>query len=62
MFSFMRPAAVPDTGKALPDREEEIPVTNRHYVNGNPIKGPFPEGLETAVYSHGHRTNMKVVY
>ena len=53
MFSFMRPSAVPDPGKALPDRDEQIPVTNSHYVNGNPIKGPFPKGMETAVFGMG---------
>ena len=53
MLSFMRPSTVPEADKALPDREQEIAVSNRHFVNGNPIKGPFPEGLETAVFGLG---------
>lgn len=31
----------------------EMPVTNRHFVNSNPIKPPFPAGLETAVFALG---------
>jgi peptide-methionine (S)-S-oxide reductase len=30
-----------------------MPVTNRHYVTGNPIQPPFPEGLETAMFGLG---------
>ncbi len=53
MLSFLRPATMPDPASAIPDRMEEIEVTNRHFVNGNPIKGPFPENLETAVFGLG---------
>ena len=35
---------LPAPGKALAGRSEEMPITNKHFVNGNPIKGPFPEG------------------
>jgi len=38
---------------APPGRETEMPVTNRHFVNGNPIKPPFPGGLESAVFALG---------
>lgn len=34
-------------------RADEMPVTNRHFVNGNPIKPPFAAGLETAVFALG---------
>ena len=30
-----------------------MPLENRHFVNGHPIKQPFPEGLETAVFGLG---------
>jgi len=30
-----------------------MPITNAHFVNGNPVKGPFPEGLEQAVFAMG---------
>jgi peptide-methionine (S)-S-oxide reductase len=42
-----------DPGEALPGREQAIPVPDRHDVLGTPIKGPFPEGLEQAVFGMG---------
>ena len=30
-----------------------MPLTNRHFVNGNPLRGPYPEGLESAVFALG---------
>ena len=30
-----------------------MPVPDKHFVNGNPLKPPFPEGLETAVFGMG---------
>ncbi|MDH3639709.1 MAG: peptide-methionine (S)-S-oxide reductase MsrA, partial [Gammaproteobacteria bacterium] len=38
---------------ALPGRETEMPIADRHYVNGNPLKPPFPEGLEQALFALG---------
>jgi peptide-methionine (S)-S-oxide reductase len=38
---------------ALPGRDTPLAVPNEHFVNGNPIKPPFPEGLETAVFGMG---------
>lgn len=38
--------SVPNPDEALPGRNEEMAVPNAHYVNGNPIKGPFPEHME----------------
>ncbi len=32
--------------QALPGRAEPLPVASAHHVNGNPLVGPFPEGLE----------------
>ncbi len=42
-----------DAESALPGREQEIPVPARHDVLGTPLKGPFPEGVETAVFGMG---------
>jgi peptide-methionine (S)-S-oxide reductase len=41
----------PDT--ALPGRAHPIPTAETHFVNGRPLKGPYPEGLETAVFAMG---------
>ena len=30
-----------------------MPVTNRHFVNGNPIQGPFDSHLQSAVFGLG---------
>jgi peptide-methionine (S)-S-oxide reductase len=30
-----------------------MPVTGRHYVSGNPLIGPFPDGLQQAVFGLG---------
>ncbi|HSM01611.1 MAG TPA: peptide-methionine (S)-S-oxide reductase MsrA [Acidimicrobiia bacterium] len=38
---------------ALEGRSEAIPTTDTHFVNGNPIHPPFPEGIETAVFGMG---------
>jgi peptide-methionine (S)-S-oxide reductase len=42
-----------DADSALPGRETEMPVPARHEVLGTPLKGPFPEGVETAVFGLG---------
>ncbi|WP_028059661.1 peptide-methionine (S)-S-oxide reductase MsrA [Candidatus Solirubrobacter pratensis] len=38
---------------ALPGRRDPIPVPDRHFVLGTPIKPPFPENLQTAVVGMG---------
>jgi peptide-methionine (S)-S-oxide reductase len=44
---------VPTPAEALPGRSEPIPVPDRHYVNGHPLRPPFPAGLEQAVFGLG---------
>ena len=44
---------MPSEREALPGREKPMSVENKHYVNGNPIQGPFPEGMETAMFGLG---------
>ncbi|RIA34644.1 peptide-methionine (S)-S-oxide reductase [Ectopseudomonas oleovorans] len=45
--------ALPTAEQALPGRAEAMPVADTHYVNGNPIKPPFPVGLQQAVFGLG---------
>ena len=45
--------ALPTAEQALPGRAEAMPVADTHYVNGNPIKAPFPAGLQQAVVGLG---------
>ncbi len=44
---------MPSEKEALPGRDKAMSVTNKHYVNGNPIQGAFPEGMETAMFGLG---------
>jgi peptide-methionine (S)-S-oxide reductase len=38
---------------ALSGRPDPIPVPDRHFVLGTPLKPPFPDGLQTAVFGMG---------
>ncbi|MCV0395720.1 MAG: peptide-methionine (S)-S-oxide reductase MsrA [Rhizobiaceae bacterium] len=44
---------LPGPGEALPGREAPLPTATHHAVNGRPLKGPFPEGLEVAYFGMG---------
>ncbi len=39
--------------RALPGREREMPVPERHFVLGTPLRPPFPAGFESAVVGMG---------
>src|ERR1700749_2497672 len=39
--------------RALPGRETEMPVPPAHFVLGHELRGPYPEGLETAMFALG---------
>ncbi|MEB3295645.1 MAG: peptide-methionine (S)-S-oxide reductase MsrA [Synechococcales bacterium] len=53
LFGFGKKAAMPSPQEALSGRSEEMPVPAQHFVNGNPLKPPFPDGLETAMFGLG---------
>ena len=53
MFNFFKKSSLPNPEEALAGRNTEMPVTNRHFVNENPIKAPFPEGLALALFGMG---------
>jgi peptide-methionine (S)-S-oxide reductase len=44
---------LPDPKDALSGRDTSMPVSNRHFVTGNPIAPPFPETLEQALFGMG---------
>jgi peptide-methionine (S)-S-oxide reductase len=47
---FMRKSTtLPNAADALPGRSQPIPTASSHFVNGRPIKPPYPEGLEQAL-------------
>ncbi len=53
IFGLGKKTKMPSSSDALPGRTEAMPVVNKHYVNGNPIKAPFPEGLQLAMFGMG---------
>jgi len=44
---------MPTAAEALPGRQEEMPLEERHAVLGTPLRPPFPPGLRTAVFGLG---------
>ncbi|MCZ2527685.1 peptide-methionine (S)-S-oxide reductase MsrA [Streptomyces sp. HB2AG] len=54
MFSSRSRIRVPTPEEALPGRDEPaFALPERHTVLGNPLAGPYPEGLETADFGLG---------
>ena len=38
---------------ALPGRAAKMPISNKHYVLGTPMDGPWPEGMAVIVIANG---------
>ena len=53
MFSRHKKTTIPTRDEALPGRSDPMRVPERHFVNGNPLEGPFAPGLERAVFGLG---------
>lgn len=53
MGIFHEKVAMPSAEEALPGRDEPVRVPAKHFVNGNPLAPPFPEGLELALFGMG---------
>jgi peptide-methionine (S)-S-oxide reductase len=53
MFMSRKKPEMPTAATALAARAAPIPTASRHFVNGRPLKGPWPEGLETAMFGMG---------
>jgi peptide-methionine (S)-S-oxide reductase len=50
---FRKNVEMVDPANALPGRTESMPVPEVHFVNGNPLVGPWPDGMEIAVVGMG---------
>jgi peptide-methionine (S)-S-oxide reductase len=50
---FGSKSRMPSPDEALPGRSETMPVPDRHFVNGHPLTGPFPEGYQLAMFGLG---------
>lgn len=44
---------LPAPGEALPGRREPLATASRHHVSKRPLKGPYPDNLETAYFGLG---------
>jgi peptide-methionine (S)-S-oxide reductase len=53
MFMFRKSAEMPAPGTALPGREQPIPTARTHFINDHALKGPYPAGLQTAMFGLG---------
>lgn len=51
MFNKKTVMPTPDT--ALPGRAEPLPTATHHFVNGNPLKAPYPDHLNVAYVGMG---------
>jgi peptide-methionine (S)-S-oxide reductase len=54
MFSLSpKKLKLPTQAEALPGRAEALPVPEKHFVLGTPLKGPFPAGSQQALFGLG---------
>ena len=48
-----RKLTLPTPQQALPGRDAPIPTATHHFVSGHPLRGPYPQGMETAYFAMG---------
>jgi len=53
MFFFKKSIDLPTPAQALPGRARPLPTAETHFVNGHQLKGPYPDGFETAIFGLG---------
>lgn len=53
MLYSSKKLVLPHPSEALPGRDKSMPITNRHFVTGNPIAPPFPAHLQQALFGLG---------
>lgn len=42
-----------DVADALPGRDAAVPTADTHFINSRPLKGPFPDGTQVAMFGMG---------
>ncbi|MBC7137563.1 MAG: peptide-methionine (S)-S-oxide reductase MsrA [Defluviimonas sp.] len=50
---FGRKPDLPTRAEALPGRAVPIPTAETHFVNGRPLNGPLPQGMQEALFGMG---------
>lgn len=53
MFFSSHKVTLPSAGEALPGRKTPIKTADRHFVLGSPLKGPYADGAQTAMFGLG---------
>lgn len=53
MFSLRKKISIPAASEALPGRAMPIATAERHFINGRPLKGPYPDGIELVQFGMG---------
>ena len=53
MFFSRKKLEIPTAETALKGRPEPIPTAKTHFLNKRALKGPYPDGLETAIFGFG---------
>ncbi len=53
MMRFLHKTQMPAPEQALPGRSTPMPVPEPHFVNGNPLQPPFPDGMQKAAFGLG---------
>ncbi len=53
MFLFKKSLGIPSREEALPGRDTPIPTADEHFLNHRALKGPYPPGLEQAMFGMG---------
>jgi peptide-methionine (S)-S-oxide reductase len=53
MSLFEKKTRMPSPAEALPGRSQPLGAPDRHFVNGNPMLSPFPQGMERALFGLG---------
>lgn len=48
-----RKLKIPTADEALPGRDNPLAISATHFVNGNAMKPPFPQGMESAIFALG---------
>lgn len=53
MLFSRKKLVLPSAEEALPGRSTALPTAERHFVNGRPLKGPYPDGVQTVFFGMG---------
>lgn len=53
MLFMRKKAEMPTADTALKGRSSPLPTAEEHFIFGRPLKGPYPEGLELAMFGMG---------